>query len=122
MLSREWIDFYLYSGESHSSYTLTLQVRVLLTDVENGKLVLGTWQAVFFCEFDGHRRRNVLLKLISDKPYRNMKIILTSYLLLSPFWPCHAPVCNLIQGYHTRGLSLRPAEQSGIHLRPIRRQ
>jgi len=27
--------------------------------VENGKLRLGTWQAVYFCEFDGPRSRNV---------------------------------------------------------------
>ena len=30
--------------------------------VENGKLMLGTWQAVFFCEFDGPRSRKVILK------------------------------------------------------------
>jgi secondary thiamine-phosphate synthase enzyme len=34
--------------------------------VEHGRLVLGTWQAVFLCEFDGPRRRSVLLKIISD--------------------------------------------------------
>jgi secondary thiamine-phosphate synthase enzyme len=27
--------------------------------VENGDLVLGTWQGVYFCEFDGPRRRTV---------------------------------------------------------------
>jgi len=27
--------------------------------VENGRLQLGTWQAVYFCEFDGPRTRNV---------------------------------------------------------------
>ena len=27
--------------------------------VEDGELVLGTWQGVFFCEFDGPRTRNV---------------------------------------------------------------
>jgi secondary thiamine-phosphate synthase enzyme len=27
--------------------------------VENGRLQLGTWQAVYFCEFDGPRSRNV---------------------------------------------------------------
>jgi secondary thiamine-phosphate synthase enzyme len=27
--------------------------------VENGQLQLGTWQAVYFCEFDGPRLRNV---------------------------------------------------------------
>ena len=32
--------------------------------VENARLVLGTWQAIFLCEFDGPRRRNVLLKVI----------------------------------------------------------
>ena len=32
--------------------------------VENGQLFLGTWQAVFFCEFDGPRYRDVLLKII----------------------------------------------------------
>ena len=37
-----------------------------LIPVEHTRLVLGTWQAVFFCEFDGPRRRNILLKLISD--------------------------------------------------------
>lgn len=30
-----------------------------LLPVAGGRLVLGTWQAVFFCEFDGPRRRRV---------------------------------------------------------------
>jgi len=34
--------------------------------IENGKLLLGTWQGVFFCEFDGPRRRSVLVKIIGD--------------------------------------------------------
>ncbi|MDJ0722221.1 MAG: secondary thiamine-phosphate synthase enzyme YjbQ [Desulfobacterales bacterium] len=29
--------------------------------VRNGKLQLGTWQGIFFCEFDGPRRRRVRL-------------------------------------------------------------
>lgn len=32
--------------------------------VENGKLVLGTWQGIFFCEFDGPRSRSVLLRIL----------------------------------------------------------
>ena len=32
--------------------------------VEKGKLLLGTWQGVFFCEFDGPRRRKIFLKAI----------------------------------------------------------
>ncbi|CAG9621951.1 secondary thiamine-phosphate synthase enzyme YjbQ [Sutcliffiella rhizosphaerae] len=27
--------------------------------VQNGKLILGTWQGIFFCEFDGPRTRKV---------------------------------------------------------------
>ena len=34
--------------------------------VENGRLVLGTWQAIFFCEFDGPRQRKVIVKFIPD--------------------------------------------------------
>ena len=29
--------------------------------IENGKLVLGTWQVMYFCEFDGPRTRRVLV-------------------------------------------------------------
>ena len=32
--------------------------------VENGRLVLGTWQAIFFCEFDGPRQRKVIMKFL----------------------------------------------------------
>lgn len=34
--------------------------------VESGKLVLGTWQGIFFCEFDGPRNREVHVKVIPD--------------------------------------------------------
>jgi secondary thiamine-phosphate synthase enzyme len=34
--------------------------------VENGALVLGTWQGIFFCEFDGPRSRHVYVKVIAD--------------------------------------------------------
>ena len=32
--------------------------------VESGKLVLGTWQGIFFCEFDGPRSRQVHIKVM----------------------------------------------------------
>ena len=31
----------------------------VLVPVEEGRLALGTWQGIFFCELDGPRRRNV---------------------------------------------------------------
>ncbi len=33
--------------------------------VERGNLALGTWQSIFFCEFDGPRTRQVFVKMIS---------------------------------------------------------
>jgi secondary thiamine-phosphate synthase enzyme len=33
---------------------------------ENGKLLFGTWQGIFFLEFDGPRRRKVQVKVIRD--------------------------------------------------------
>lgn len=37
-----------------------------LLPVENGSPVLGTWQGIFFCEFDGPRSRKVNLKFIAN--------------------------------------------------------
>jgi secondary thiamine-phosphate synthase enzyme len=33
--------------------------------VTNGDLLLGTWQGIFFCEFDGPRNRKVHIKVIA---------------------------------------------------------
>ena len=30
--------------------------------IENGSIILGTWQAIFFCEFDGPRSRKLYIK------------------------------------------------------------
>jgi secondary thiamine-phosphate synthase enzyme len=32
--------------------------------IENGKLLLGTWQGIYFCEFDGPRERKVQVKVL----------------------------------------------------------
>ncbi len=32
--------------------------------IESGRLVLGTWQSLFFCEFDGPRTRMIRIKVI----------------------------------------------------------
>ena len=34
--------------------------------VEEGSLSLGTWQSLFFCEFDGPRNRSVWVKIIGE--------------------------------------------------------
>lgn len=33
--------------------------------INNGQLVLGTWQGIFFCEFDGPRNRKLLVQVSS---------------------------------------------------------
>ncbi len=39
--------------------------------IDEGKLLLGTWQAIYFCEFDGPRHRRVAVKMI--KTVKNVK-------------------------------------------------
>ena len=36
--------------------------------IESGKLVLGTWQGLFLCEFDGPRTRTILVMITPDRP------------------------------------------------------
>ena len=35
--------------------------------VESGDLMLGTWQGIFFCEFDGPRNRKIHVKVIATQ-------------------------------------------------------
>jgi len=35
--------------------------------IKSGKLVLGTWQGIFFCEFDGPRNRKVCVKVLKTQ-------------------------------------------------------
>ncbi|MFH0778190.1 MAG: secondary thiamine-phosphate synthase enzyme YjbQ [Candidatus Eisenbacteria bacterium] len=35
--------------------------------VRGGSLVLGTWQSIFFCEFDGPRRRKIHVSVSADR-------------------------------------------------------
>jgi len=54
------------NAPAHIKASLVGNTEVLL--IEDGRLVLGTWQGIFFCEFDGPRNRTVLVKIIPDKP------------------------------------------------------
>lgn len=35
--------------------------------IDNGKIMLGTWQKIYFCEFDGPRTRNIWVKIIGNR-------------------------------------------------------
>ena len=53
-------------GNSAAHIKSSLFGTSLFVFVENGDLVLGTWQGIYFCEFDGARRRTVFIKVVAD--------------------------------------------------------
>lgn len=60
-----WEERYRHlEGNSPAHVKSTLVGASELIAIENGRLALGTWQGIFFCEFDGPRNRKVRLKLI----------------------------------------------------------
>ncbi len=53
-------------GNSDSHVKAVLVGASQIIHVEGGKLVLGRWQGVFFCEFDGPRERRLQVKVVGD--------------------------------------------------------
>ncbi len=50
-------------GNADSHIKASLMGSSVTVLIENGRLVLGTWQKIFFCEFDGPRTRKVSVKI-----------------------------------------------------------
>ena len=61
------MDYRHLEGNSAAHVKSTLVGASETIAIENGKLVLGTWQGIFFCEFDGPRTRRVTIKCIKDE-------------------------------------------------------
>lgn len=61
-------DFYYTHAEgnsaAHIKSSLISTAQTLIIDA--GRLVLGTWQAIYLCEFDGPRPRLIAIKLMAD--------------------------------------------------------
>ena len=61
-----------YGDYSHSEGNAPAHIKAALLGnsemvlVEEARLVLGTWQGIFFCEFDGPRNRSLLVKIVQD--------------------------------------------------------
>jgi secondary thiamine-phosphate synthase enzyme len=51
-------------GNSPAHLQSALTGASVLLPVEKGRLCLGTWQRIFFCEFDGPRTRNLWIKTV----------------------------------------------------------
>jgi secondary thiamine-phosphate synthase enzyme len=49
-------------GNSAAHIKSSLMGSSVIVLVESGRLKLGTWQGIFFCEFDGPRSRKVYMK------------------------------------------------------------
>jgi len=56
------------TGEDNADAHLKRQImgREVVVAVTNGKLDLGPWEQIFYGEFDGNRRKRVLVKIIGE--------------------------------------------------------
>jgi secondary thiamine-phosphate synthase enzyme len=55
-------------GNSDAHIKASLMGFSCLVPVVDGRLALGTWQGIYFCEFDGPRRRKMLIGVAGGKP------------------------------------------------------
>jgi secondary thiamine-phosphate synthase enzyme len=63
-----WDDGYRHlEGNSAAHIKVSLFGPSEMVALENGSLVLGTWQSIFFCEFDGPRSRKVNVTILADR-------------------------------------------------------
>jgi secondary thiamine-phosphate synthase enzyme len=60
-------DYKHLEGNSPAHVKSTLVGASESVAIENGALVLGTWQGLFFCEFDGPRTRKVHVRILDGK-------------------------------------------------------
>ncbi len=51
-------------GNSDSHVKTSLVGSSVTVLIEGGELVLGQWQGIFFCEFDGPRRRSLIVRVV----------------------------------------------------------
>ncbi|MBI6874857.1 secondary thiamine-phosphate synthase enzyme YjbQ [Clostridium aciditolerans] len=57
-------DYKHFEGNSHAHLKASYMGSSATVIVEDGNLLTGTWQGIYFCEFDGPRNRKVYIKVI----------------------------------------------------------
>lgn len=57
-------DYRHFEGNSHAHMKSTVFNPSQTLIIENGKMILGIWQSVYLCEFDGPRKRTYYVKII----------------------------------------------------------
>jgi len=65
-LAPENAGYHHYEGNSDSHVKSSLIGASETVIISNSQLLLGTWQGIFLCDFDGPRTRNVHLKIMVD--------------------------------------------------------
>ena len=60
-------DYRHMEGNSPAHVKSTLVGASELITIEKGRLVLGTWQGIFFCEFDGPRNRKLHVRIMEEE-------------------------------------------------------
>ncbi len=53
-----------FEGNSHAHIKASLMGVSCTVMIQDGMLLLGTWQGIYFCEFDGPRNREFYVKII----------------------------------------------------------
>jgi secondary thiamine-phosphate synthase enzyme len=56
------VNYFHREGNADAHIKSTIVGTSVHVIVEGGKLLLGTWQSIFFCEFDGPRHRRIAIK------------------------------------------------------------
>ena len=67
VLAPQNINYRHLEGNSPGHIKASLIGSTQVVFVQEERLVLGKWQGIFFCEFDGPRNRNILIKILPDK-------------------------------------------------------
>ncbi len=62
-LNLEKLNFSHMEGNSPAHFKTSLLGTSQTIIINNLKLMLGTWQGIFFCEFDGPRKRKILIQI-----------------------------------------------------------
>ncbi|MHB8919262.1 MAG: secondary thiamine-phosphate synthase enzyme YjbQ, partial [Desulfocucumaceae bacterium] len=60
-------DYLHPEGNSDAHVKASLMGSSLAVMVSGGKIMLGTWQGIFFCEFDGPRKREVWVRVANSE-------------------------------------------------------
>jgi len=53
-----------FEGNSHAHIKASLTGSSCTVIIEDGKLLLGRWQGIYFCEFDGPKSRQFYVKIV----------------------------------------------------------